>query len=123
MKMIRTIALALAAGALSTIALAGHSELQVPPADSFLLGGDQGAPMTVSGRNGGSTSVKIIARRGTSDLTIATVAPGGSFEHVFAVGETAVIRNMSSSTTASLSVDFTGSASTLSMTYALRQKN
>ena len=75
MKMIRNVLIALAATASASIALAGHSDLQVPPADTFMLGGDQGAPMMVSGRNTGATTVVIAARRGSTDTAVATVAP------------------------------------------------
>ncbi|MFM9934797.1 MAG: hypothetical protein ACKVOL_01215 [Novosphingobium sp.] len=112
----------LTALALPTAALAGHSDLQVPPADTFLLGGDQSAAMAVSGKNIGLTGVVILARSAASDTTIAAVVPGGSFAHTFAVGETALIRNQSPTQTARLSVDFTGSPESLSMGYALPQK-
>ena len=126
--LIRLPALLLAAFALIPAAAhAGHSELQVPPADTFLLGGEQQAPMEVSGRNIGQTSVTILARSGTAEdapeTTIATVAPGGRFSHSYAPGEIALIRNQSASETARLSVDFTGSPESLSMSYALPQKN
>ena len=117
------VSIAFAAAALcATAARAGHSELQVPPADTFMLGGDQDAAMMVSGRNSGSTPVAILSRSGGRDVTIATVAPGGSFEHRYAVGEMALIRNLSATSTSTLSVDFTGSAANLSMGYALPQK-
>lgn len=112
----------LAALALPAAAMAGHSDLQVPPADTFLLGGDQSAAMGVSGRNIGQTGVVILARSGAGETTIAAVAPGGSFAHTFAVGETALIRNPSATATARLSVDFTGSPASLSMRYALPPK-
>jgi hypothetical protein len=118
MRMIHNVLLGLAATASSSIALAGHSELRVPPADTFMLGGEQNAPMTVSGRNSGKTTVVIAARRGSTDATIVTVMPGGTFDHIFALGETALIRNLSTRMTATLSVDFTGSPSDLSMRYA-----
>jgi hypothetical protein len=120
----------LCAAALALIpaaAMAGHSELEVPPADTFLLGGEQRAQMVVSGRNTGQTGVTILAKAGASEeapeTLIATVAPGGNFSHSYAPGEIALIRNQSTSETARLSVDFTGSASSLSMSYALPQKN
>lgn len=100
---------------------AGHSELEVPPADTFLLGGEQKAPMIVSGRNVGTTGVTILAQTdaGSAETFIAAVAPGGSFRHAYAPGEVALIRNQSARDTARLSVDFTGSPASLSMTYAL----
>ena len=124
MTIFRTaVSIALAAAAMcATAAHAGHSDLQVPPADTFMLGGDQDAAMMVSGRNTGLTPVAILSRTGDKDVTIATVAPGGSFEHRYAVGEMALIRNLSATATSTLSVDFTGSAATLSMRYALPQK-
>lgn len=102
---------------------AGHSELEVPPADTFLLGGEQKAAMIVSGRNVGTTGVTILAKTnaGSAETFIAAVAPGGSFRHAYAPGEVALIRNQSGRDTARLSVDFTGSPSSLSMTYALPQ--
>jgi hypothetical protein len=104
---------------------AGHSELQVPPADTFLLGGEQRAPMQVSGRNTGTTSVTILASTAADapETMIATVLPGGSFSHSYAPGEIALIRNQSPTETARISVDFTGSAASLTMSYALPQKN
>eukprot|EP01037_Dinobryon_pediforme_P008565 gene8565-8657_t len=109
--------------ALPTAAFAGHSDLTVPPADTFLLGGDQGAAMMVSGKNLGQTGVTISARTGKTEVTIAQVAPGESFQHSFAMGEVAAIGNTSTTQAARLSVDFTGSASSLSMRYALPQKD
>ena len=106
---------------------AGHSTLEIPPADSFLLGGEQETEMVVSGRNTGQTAVTILAKTGPAEdapeTEITTVAPGGSFRHAFAAGQIALIRNQSASEAARLSVDFTGSASSLSMRYALPQKN
>ena len=105
------------------MAIAGHSELTVPKADTFLLGGEQRAPMTVSGRNVGKADVTILALTGGKDTPIVAVAPGKTFSHVFAPGQIAAIRNMSPSVDARLSVDFTGSPSSLSMRYALPQKD
>lgn len=120
----------LTAAALALIpaaALAGHSELEVPPAETFLLGGEQKAPMVVSGRNTGQTGVVILAKadpaEDSPETVIATVTPGGSFRHAYAPGEIALIRNQSVSETARLSVDFTGSTSSLSMSYALPRKD
>lgn len=120
--------LALAAAALAlvpTAAMAGHSELEVPPADTFLLGGEQKADMVVSGRNTGQTTITVLAvTDGSSpEVLIATVAPGASFQHAYGPGQIAMIRNQSTSKTARLSVDFTGSPSSLSMAYLLPQKN
>lgn len=120
-KMIRSF-LSLAILALPAVASAGHSELMVPPSDTFLLGGDQGAAMLVSGKNVGQTGVIILSQSGTSESVIARVSPGGSFTHTYSVGETALIRNQSATETARLSVDFTGSPSNLSMSYALQQE-
>lgn len=106
---------------------AGHSELEVPPADTFLLGGEQKAKMVVSGRNTGQTGVVILAKAGPAEdapeTVIGTVAPGAQFRHTYAPGEIALIRNQSPTETARISVNFTGSASSLSMSYALPQKN
>ena len=115
--------LALVALALPSAVLAGHSDLRIPPADSFLLGGDQRAAMAVSGKNVGATTVIVLARTGSKETVIATVAPGGTFKRTYAVGETALIRNQSATATARLSVDFTGAPDSLSMKYALPQKN
>jgi hypothetical protein len=121
-RLIRAI-LVLAAIAMPSVAFAGHSNLTVPPADTFLLGGEQGAALMVTGKNIGQTGVVIKSRVGTTDTVIAQVAPGQTFEHSFAVGEIALIANESNTLAASLSVDFTGSPSSLSMRYALPQKN
>ncbi|WP_298191301.1 hypothetical protein [Novosphingobium sp.] len=124
--MFTRLAFAVAALALvPTAAFAGHSELEVPPADTFLLGGEQKADMIVSGRNTGQTTVSVLAATDGSspEILIATVAPGASFKHAYRPGEIAVIRNKSSSETARLSVDFTGSPSSLSMAYLLPQKD
>jgi len=114
--------LALAILSVPTAAFAGHSDLQVPPADTFLLGGDQAAAMMVNGRNVGQSAVVILSRTGGKESEIATVVPGAKFEHRFAIGETALIRNPSATATARVSVDFTGAPSSLSMRYALPQK-
>lgn len=117
-----------AAAALAIVpaaAWAGHSELEVPPADTFLLGGEQKADMVVSGRNTGQTTVEVLAvKDGSSpEMLIATVAPGASFKHAYGPGQIAMIRNRSANETARLSVDFTGSPSSLSMAYLLPQKD
>jgi hypothetical protein len=114
--------LALTALVLPAAAMAGHSELAVPPAQTFLLGGDQAAAMQVTGRNTGKTEVTILARTGEVETTIAAVAPGTSFVHTFIPGETALIRNASATETARLSVDFTGSPESLSMSYSAAAK-
>ena len=123
----RRIALAALLVLVPAAAHAGHSELEIPPADSFLLGGEQQADMVVSGRNTGQTAVTILAKAGPAEdapeTEITTVAPGGSFRHAYTAGQIALIRNQSGSETARLSVDFTGSASSLSMRYALPQKD
>ncbi|WP_353228589.1 hypothetical protein [Novosphingobium sp.] len=123
MRRLMSAVLVLGALVLPTAAFAGHSDLTVPPADTFLLGGDQGAAMAVSGRNVGQTVVVIQSRVGSVDTVIAQVAPGGTFAHDFAVGEVALIANVSTTQAARLSVDFTGSPASLSMRYALPQKN
>lgn len=110
--------LALAVMALPSLAVAGRSQLMIPPSDAFLLGGEQRAAMTVSGKNVGPTNVVILSRTGAKESVIASVNPGGSFQHRFAVGQTALIRNRSATATARLSVDFTGSPAELSMRYA-----
>jgi len=113
---------AVAAMALPSIAVASHSNLQVPPSDTFVLGGEQRTVMKVSGKNVGQTNVVILSRAGTEETVIANVAPGETFAHDYAVGQAALIRNQSSTETARLSVDFTGSPSSLSMRYTLPQK-
>jgi hypothetical protein len=117
-----------AAAALALIpaaAQAGHSELEVPPSDTFFLGGEQKADMVVSGRNTGQTTVTVLAAKDGSspEVLVATVAPGASFKHAYAPGEIALIRNASTRETARLSVDFTGSPSSLTMAYLLPQKD
>jgi hypothetical protein len=112
----------LAIFALPAIALAGHSDLMVPPSDTFLLGSDQGGAMTVTGTNVGKTGVIILARTAAVETKIADVPPGTTFKHSYGVGETALIRNGSSTATARVSVDFTGSPASLSMRYTLPQK-
>ena len=124
--MFTRLAFAVAALALvPTAAFAGHSELEVPPADTFMLGGEQKADMIVSGRNTGQTTVAVFAvKDGSSpEVLIATVTPGASFKHAYGPGEIAMIRNQSTSETARLSVDFTGSPSSLSMAYLLPLKD
>ena len=122
MRRLTGILIGLVALALPIPAFAGHSNLTVPPSDTFLLGGDQKAAMVVSGKNVGTTEVAIRARTGTTDTEIARVAPGATFEHSFAAGEVALIGNLSAKTAARLSVDFTGSPDSLSMRYALPQQ-
>ena len=112
-----------AAGMLSSAVFAGHSGLTVPPGDTFLLGGNQGAAIMVAGKNVGRTNVTILLRAAGKETVIADVSPGGAFEHRYSVGQTALIRNQSATTAAQLSVDFTGSPSNLSMRYSLPQKN
>ena len=119
MNKVAKMLIAVAALVLPSAACAGHSELTVPPSDTFELGGDQAALMSVAGRNVGQTAVVILSRTRTGETSIATVAPGETFAHDFAVGETALIRNASAATPARLSVDFSGSPSSLSMTYSL----
>ncbi len=111
-----------AALVLPSAACAGHGWLTVPPSDTFELGGDHAAPMSVAGKNIGQTAVVILSRSKTGETSIASIAPGGAFAHDFAVGETALIRNTSAASPARLSVDFSGSPSSLSMRYSLPSK-
>jgi len=104
-------------------ALAGHSNLQIPSADTFVLGGDQIAAMMVSGKNVGKTSIVVLSRIDAKETVIATVAPGGTFQHNYAIGETALLRNLAPDETAQVSVDFTGSPSNLTMKYMGKPKN
>ena len=94
--MFKRLPLAAALALIPAAAMAGHSELQVPPADTFLLGGEQKAEMVVSGRNTGNTGVTILAKAGPAEdapeTLIATVAPGGSFRHAYAPGQIGIIR-------------------------------
>lgn len=123
----KRLSLAAALALVPTAVWAGHSELDVPPTDTFLLGGEQKADMVVYGRNTGSTGVTVLAKSGpaedAAETVIATVAPGATFRHAYAPGQIALIRNQSASETAHLSVDFTGSPSSLSMAYAQPQKD
>jgi hypothetical protein len=114
--------IALALFALPSAAIAGHSELTVPPAQSFALGGDQPKPMMVRGTNLGPSEVAILSRTGTVESLIATVPVGGKFEHSFAQGETALLQNKSTTATARLSVDFDGTPASLSMNYERKPK-
>lgn len=123
MKTVTRNLLAFAVFMVPSVTLAGHSGLTVPPGDTFLLGGEQRDVMTVSGKNVGQTQVAILSRSGSTDTEIATVAPGGKFQHRYPVGQIALIRNLSTTREARLSVDFTGSPNNLSMRYALPQKD
>ena len=106
----------------SSSAIAGQSDLAVPPADTFLLGGDQTTTMTVKGKNVGRTHVTILSRTANRETIIAHVAPGETFAHSYAVGQTALIRNDSVNKSAHFSVEFTGPRTSLSMRYSLPQK-
>lgn len=121
----KRLSLAAALALVPTAVWAGHSELDVPPADTFLLGGEQQTNMVVAGRNTGTTTVAVLSATDDSspEVLIATLAPGASFKHAYAPGEIAMIRNQSNRETAHLSVDFTGNPSSLSMAYLLPQKN
>ena len=120
-KMIKKILFLIAVVGASS-AIAGHSDLAVPPADTFLLGGDQATTMTVKGKNVGRTNVTVLSRTANKEAMIAHVAPGEAFAHSYAVGQTALIRNDSASKSAHLTVEFTGPRTSLSMRYSLPQK-
>ena len=106
---------------LATPALA-DSRTIIGPGDAFLLGGEQARPIHVVGRNTGKVAVEILSEAAGKRTAIATIAPGKPFDHMFATGQIAVIRNTSATSKAGVSIELTGGLISLSMRYQLPQK-
>lgn len=114
---------AIAGGAIAlAIPAAAPAQTLIAKNDAFLLGGEQAEPMRVTGRNTGPVPVEVMAETGGKRKSIAIVAPGGRFDHIFAPREIAVIRNASATRQASVKIDLTQRLFNLSMRYQLPQK-
>jgi len=116
MRRLPHIALASALAVTLSACLGGiTSGLTVQPGEDFLLGGSQPEGFTVTGTNTGEITVEVLARRGTSDVAIGTVAGGEGFASDFGAGEVAVVRNTSGTQAATLQLRITGYTDNLRM--------
>ncbi|MEQ8411395.1 MAG: hypothetical protein RIB52_07555 [Erythrobacter sp.] len=113
-------ALALAGGA-GLVAVAAsaaiNSNLAIEAGQTFVLGGGQRGAFSVSGENVGPVAVEVLARDGEERVSVGTVAPGVEFQHDFARGEAALLRNTSQEQGARVKVRITGSTGNLGMGY------
>lgn len=105
-----------AAFAVSTSA-AINSNLYIPKAETFVLGGKQPGAFTVTGRNRGKVAVEVLARADGEETYLAKIAPGERFKQGFAQGEGALLRNTSDAEQAYVKVRITGTTSNLGMSY------
>lgn len=93
------------------------SNTQVPPSESFLLGGDQRRPLRVIGTNTGAVDVSVSSVSAEGTTLIARAAPGENFSAVFPVGVTAKISNTSSTEPAQVRVRFNADTNQVGMRY------
>jgi hypothetical protein len=84
---------------------------------TFLLGGNQTTSLWVEGRNVGPVPVEILSRKDGIVSVAKKVEPGQLFSQSFAVGETALIRNTSTTRQAQVGVQFTQLVKQMSMRY------
>ena len=106
--------------ALSTLSLAGcsafHSDLTVPPGETFLLGGDQKGAFTARASNIGAVTVTLAQRGKTGAINeLGALLPGKTQTLTVQLGSAALVRNRTTQA-ARLSVYLTGSVPQ-SMTY------
>jgi hypothetical protein len=109
--------LTLVAGSLLLSACVSNSTTQIDPGKTFLLGGEQTAPLRVEGRNVGPVPVEILKRKDGSTTAVATVGPGMLFSRTFGAKETVMVRNPSKDQQARVAVEFNRDVSSLSMRY------
>jgi hypothetical protein len=95
---------------------AGTSYTQIPPGQTFLVGGEQRQPIGIDGINTGTVAVEVLRGQAGIQTTVKTVAPGERFSAEFAAGETAMLRNTSSNQRARLTLQVANLMS-LSMRY------
>lgn len=67
----------------------------IGPGRTFLIGGDQTAPVVVAGVNAGRVPVTLLRARDGREATVRVVAIGERFSETFGAGETALFRNAS----------------------------
>ncbi len=96
---------------------AAVSGLQIPPGQTFLLGGEQVLPLKVYACNRGDTAIDIKAKIGQEERLIAQVKPSECARHTFATGETVALTNLSDSQTGRMRVEFDAPVTSLSMRY------
>ncbi len=97
------------------------SQTQIPAGQTFMVGGEQRAPVRVEGRNSGSVAVDILAQKDGKETLVRRVEPGALFSRTFAAGEQVRVRNVSSSQQAVVNLELTGDTANLSMRYDKRQ--
>ncbi len=108
---------ALAGVAASAAQAAGRSTTTIPPGQTFLLGGDQSRPLKVEGRNVGPVSIELLIMSDGKTESVAVVEPGQTFAREFPVGQTVLVRNLSSQQ-ATVSLTLNVSVSSVSMRYS-----
>jgi hypothetical protein len=107
----------LSAAATAFSACSGSSLTQIEPGKTFLLGGEQSAPLRVEGRNVGPVPVDILMAKDGVTTPVATVAPGSLFSKTFGAREVVMLRNPSKEQQARVAVEFNRDVSRLSMRY------
>lgn len=105
------------ASLLTFTACASHSQTLIDPGKTFLLGGEQSAPLRVEGRNVGPVPVEILKQRDGVTTSVASVQPGDLFSRTFGAQEIVMVHNPSTALQARVAVVLTRDVSRLSMRY------
>ena len=92
------------------------SGLNVPPNQTFSLGGGQRGSFTTAITNRGAVPATLLLDREGETLEVATLAPGDRAAFRFSAGDAALVRNDDGAQTARLKVEVRGDTN-LSMVY------
>jgi hypothetical protein len=114
-RRIRVVLLALIAGVAACRSLT--SSTTIAPGQAFRLGGEQAKSFLLQGKNAGPVTVVVFAERNGARDSVATVAPGELVDARFPQGSTAIIKNTSSTRTATVELNVTGDIANLGMGY------
>ena len=112
----RVATIAMSALTFATACTAGRTF--IPAGQTFMLGGNQSKALRIAGKNVGPVPVEVLAQAGGATQSVATVAPGQGFDRRFEAGETALLRNRSTTDRAVLRFELTEEVAKLSMRYA-----
>lgn len=93
------------------------TQTQIPPGQTFVLGGEQRSELLLEGRNTGTVPVELLREREGQRTSLAVLAPGQLFSRRFAPGDVVLLRNGSTSSPAVIDAHFNHSAGGLTMRY------
>lgn len=95
----------------------GRSTTQIPAGQTFVLGGGQGTPLRVSGRNSGPVAIVVEARSEAGVEPLVRLEPGERFSQLIPARVAVLLRNTSDTREAQATLEFNSSVSSLSMSY------